>query len=49
MQHNSQNNWSNNNHSGGRDGCLLASYSVVKPDGTVITWTLSSSSSVKQN
>ena len=46
MQHNYQDNGSNN-HSGERNVCLSTSYSVVRPEGTVICWASPSSSSDK--
>ena len=46
MKRNYQDTWSNN-YSGGRDVGSPTSYSVVRPDGTVISWTSPSSSSDK--
>jgi hypothetical protein len=46
MQHNYQDT-KTNNHSGGRGVWSSTSYSVVRPDGTVISWTSPSSPSDK--
>jgi len=46
MQHNYQDNWSNKNPGGSNANSPL-SYSVVRADGTVISWTLQSPSSEK--